>query len=199
MSEHLTIAAREILAHEGMHLKAYPDPRSPLGRELVRRLGAGALDSIGHGRVQIPQELARMDGRPWTIGVGQTGPDIGPTTVWSRQHAQARFEQALHIWDARAKSTWPGAARLHPKARAALISLAYNRGTDLTKRQGDALDRRREMRELQPAVLQRDYLRMAELIESMGRIWAGEGMGGLIRRRMREARLCREAAQEAAP
>ncbi len=52
------------------------------------------------------------------------------------------------------------------------------------------------MRELVPAVVQRDYTRMAELFESMTRIWAGERMGGLLKRRRAEAALCRRAAAE---
>lgn len=31
------------------------------------------------------------DGKPWTIGWGHTGPDIGPGTVWTQEHADAVF------------------------------------------------------------------------------------------------------------
>lgn len=30
-------------------------------------------------------------GKPWTIGWGSTGPDIGPGTVWTQEEADARF------------------------------------------------------------------------------------------------------------
>jgi len=33
--------------------------------------------------------------RPWTIGWGSTGPDIGPETVWSREAADARLNHEL--------------------------------------------------------------------------------------------------------
>jgi GH24 family phage-related lysozyme (muramidase) len=56
------------------------------------------------------------------------------------------------------------------------------------------MDRRREMRELQPAIVRRDYREMARLFRSMRRIWEGKGLAGLLRRRETEAALCEEAA-----
>lgn len=131
----------------------------------------------------------------WTIGWGQTGPDIREGTIWSQQHADARLAQSVAMTFAAVKKTWPGADRLHPKAQAALISLAYNRGTSLTKKASDPLDRRREMRELQPAVVTKDYTRMAALIRSMKRLWEGTGQDGLLHRRDAEADLCEEAGR----
>ena len=134
----------------------------------------------------------------WTVGYGQTGRDIGPGVVWSRQHAESRMQSTLRLTHAGVKKTWPGAERLHPKAQAALILLAYNRGLSLTKRASDAFDRRREMRELQPAVAARDYVQMARLISSMKRLWVGKGMNGLLTRRDLEAELCTQAAEAVA-
>ena len=134
----------------------------------------------------------------WTVGYGQTGPDVREGVVWSLQHAEARLRSSIAMFHAAAKKTWPGAERLHPKAQAALILLAYNRGTSLTKKADDALDRRREMRELQSAVAARDYAQMARLIGSMKRLWVGKGMDGLLTRRDLEAELCTQAAEEVA-
>ena len=64
----------------------------------------------------------------WSVGWGHTGPDVKQGTVWSRQHAEHMFKQRLVQDFARVKKTSPGAALLHPKAQAALISLLYNRG-----------------------------------------------------------------------
>ena len=97
---------------------------------------------------------------------------------------------------AKVKATWPGADRLHPKAQASLIDLAYNRGVSLTKRASDALDRRREMRELQPAAVQRNYAEMAFLHRSMKRIWKDRGVDGLLKRCDARAQLCNEALIE---
>lgn len=137
----------------------------------------------------------------WTIGWGESelvDKSIRQGMVWSQQHADSRFSQRLAIVFHAVKVAWPGAERLHPKAQAALISLAYNRGTSLTKKVDDANDRRREMRELQSAVSARDYLRMAQLISSMKRLWVGTGQNGLLTRRDHEAELCTQAAEDAA-
>jgi len=187
----LTVAQRLIKAEEGCYLVAYPDPASPL----AKALGPAAAEKIGRG-AGVPEHLRHLSGAPWTIGYGQTGPDVKHGTVWSQQHADTRLAQTLGLTFAQVKATWPGSHRLHPKAQAALISLAYNRGTSLTKKAGDALDRRREMRELQPAVVLRDYFEMARLFRSMKRLWEGKGLAGLLRRREAEAALCEESATE---
>lgn len=184
----LTVAQRLIKAEEGCYLVAYPDPASLL----AKALGPKAAEQIGRG-AGVPEHLRHLSGAPWTIGYGQTGPDVKHGTVWSQQHADTRLAQTLGLTFAQVKATWPGSHRLHPKAQAALISLAYNRGTSLTRKAGDALDRRREMRELQPAVVTRDYAQMAALFRSMKRLWEGKGLAGLIRRREAEAALCEEA------
>jgi len=188
------LAGELIAGEEGCHLHAYPDPRSAMGVALGQR----GIDEVGRtGR--IPPQVAHLKGDPWTIGRGATGADIRQGTVWSQQHADARFVADLGAYHDKAERAWPGMRTLHPAAQAALISLAYNRGTGMTRDPKDPLDRRREMRDLRPAVVSRDYLRMADLIESMTRIWAGERMGGLIKRRMREAEFCRRAARETNP
>ena len=135
-------------------------------------------------------------GKVWTVGWGATGPDVKEGTVWSQQHADSRLLQRLAMDFAKVKATWPGAERLHPKAQATLIDLAYNRGVSLTKKVGDALDRRREMRELQPAVVRKDYNEMARLFRSMKRIWEGKNMAGLLTRCDARAELCEQAAAE---
>lgn len=132
----------------------------------------------------------------WTVGYGQTGPDIRQGVVWSRQHAESRMRASIAMFHAAAKKAWPGAERLHPKAQAALILLVYNRGPSLTKRVDDINDRRREMRELQPAVVRRDYSGMAALHRSMKRIWEGKNMAGLLTRCEARAELCEQAAAE---
>lgn len=134
-------------------------------------------------------------GQVWTVGHGATGPDIREGTVWSQQHADSRLLQRLAMDFAKAKRAWPGADRLHPKAQAALIDTVYNRGASLTKRVDDKMDRRREMRELQPAVVRKDYAEMARLFRSMKRLWAGQGMDGLLTRCEARAVLCEEAGR----
>ena len=187
----LTIAQRLVKEHEGCYLVAYPDPLSPLARALRERGITEAMVGRGHG---IPDDLRHLSGRPWTIGHGQTGPGIDHGTVWSRQQADDALSRTLSRVLAEVKAVWPGSGRLHPKAQAAVISLVYNRGASLTKRASDRLDRRREMRELRPAIMLRDYAEMARCFRSMKRLWQGMGMAGLLKRREDEAKLCDEAA-----
>lgn len=182
------IAAEILIEHEGLRLRAYPDPMSPMGKQMTRQLSR-ALEATG----AIPPELENLSGDPWTCGIGATGPDIKRGTMWSRQHAVARFESDLVRFHDLAERIWPGTKNLDPRAQAALISLVYNRGGALQSAHDDPLDRRREMRELGPAIAQRDYGRMAELILSMRRLWMGKGLDGLIARRNDEAALCMAA------
>lgn len=194
---HIQIARQFIAGFEGCHLRAYPDPRSPLGRALIAKFGARSIDSIGHGRMEIPHDLRRkLDGSPWTIGYGDTGRHVYDGLKWTQQEADEAFERRLQEFDDAAVKAWPGADKLHPAARAALISLAYNRGTSLDRLPTDRLDRRSEMRSLVPAVKDRDYDRMSDLFLAMRRIWQNEGMGGLLRRREGEAALCRQAERD---
>lgn len=192
-AETLRIAGELTRDHEGCVLIAYPDPLSPL----AKAIGRSGLAALARGE-PIPPEHQDLSGDPWTIGWGESSlvdPSITPGLRWTQSEADRRLRLRLgRVWHA-AQKAWPGAFRLHPKAAAALISLAYNRGTSMTKRASDPLDRRREMRELQPAVATRDYRRMAALLRSMKRLWEGQGMAGLLKRRDDEARLCDEAAE----
>lgn len=91
-----------IARFEGCRLQAYPDPASPLAR------GQGS------------------DGRPWTVGYGCTGPDIGPTTVWT----QAQADEALARRVEQLERNMHGIVLVpvEPCQWAALCSLAYNIG-----------------------------------------------------------------------
>lgn len=76
---------------------------------------------------------------------------------------------------------WPGLDQLEEKAQVALVSIVFNRGTS-TK--GDS---RKEMRNIGPLVLKKEYSSIAAEIRSMKRLWEGKKMDGLIRRREQEA------------
>ncbi len=82
------------------------------------------------------------------------------------------------------RRTFPGFDQLRPNAQGALVSLVFNRGSDLTG------ERRREMRRIKELVPHQDYAGMAGQFRSMKRIWRGTDVGdGLIRRREAEAKL----------
>jgi GH24 family phage-related lysozyme (muramidase) len=79
--------------------------------------------------------------------------------------------------------TFPGFEQLETNAQAALVSLIFNRGSSMTG------PRRAEMRAIRAAVPRRDYRAIAAQLRAMKRIWSGQGMEGLLRRREAEARL----------
>lgn len=97
------------------------------------------------------------------------------------------YESTLPRYAADTARVYPGVQDLHPHAQAALLSLAYNRGTSLRG------SRRREMAAIKELVVQRDYAGIAEQIRSMKRLWEGRGLDGLLKRRDDEARLVRQA------
>jgi len=122
------LAADLIAGEEGCHLHAYPDPRSPMGVALGQR----GIDEVGRtGRV--PASVAQLAGDPWTIGRGATGPDIVRGTVWSIQHADARFIADLASYHNKAERAWPGMRTLHPAAqgRVRLVPLVLLAGLAL--------------------------------------------------------------------
>ena len=93
----------------------------------------------------------------------------------------------LPVWLERTAKAFPGAGRLHPDVQGVLVSLAYNRGTGMT---GDS---RREMREMRGAVAKGDTAEIARQIRQMKRLWVGQGLDGLIRRREAEAGMVETA------
>lgn len=81
-----------IARFESLHRHAYPDPASPLGL----KLGSAGIRKIGEGGM-IPTEFQNLKGDPWTIGYGQTGPEIRYGLKWSLQQAQdALKRECLH-------------------------------------------------------------------------------------------------------
>src|SRR5690625_4394084 len=65
-------------------------------------------------------------GEPFTIGWGQTGPDIGPSTAWTQAEADAALIDTLKANCRRIKASV--AVPLEPQQLAALSSFVYNVG-----------------------------------------------------------------------
>ena len=74
-----------------------------------------------------------------------------------------------------------------PDAQGALVSLVFNRGPGMDG------DRRREMRAVRDAVARKDLREIAGQIRAMKRLWEGQGLDGLLRRRDAEADLVESA------
>ncbi len=89
------------------------------------------------------------------------------------------------------RDTYPGYDRLSPNAKGALVSLTFNRGTQMWGKTAKSKARRAEMRAVRSAIARGDVNEASRQISQMKRIWRGQGVDGLLRRRDAEARLIR--------
>lgn len=85
------------------------------------------------------------------------------------------------------KGIYPGVQKLPPDAQGALLSLVYNRGASLSG------DRRKEMKNIVAHVANTDLSKIAKEIRAMKRLWQGQGLDGLLRRREEEAKMVENA------
>ena len=96
-------------------------------------------------------------------------------------------EQTIPYWLAQTKIAFPGVDKLPKDVISALVSLVFNRGTAMDG------DRRREMRDIREAVADKDLPAIAKHLRRMKRLWAGQGLSGLLTRREAEAALVEAA------
>lgn len=66
-----------------------------------------------------------IDGRPWTIGWGHTGPEVKRGLVWTQSQADAAFVRDLQATEYLVGQTAPNASQAEFDA---LVSFAYNLG-----------------------------------------------------------------------
>lgn len=104
-----------------------------------------------------------------------------------------------------AMAAYPGLELLKPDAIGAIVSLVYNRGTDLTDDAGDKNKRRKEMAAIKPLIAAKDYNGIAAQIVAMKRLWDGvanypgakeKRAKGLLDRRDKEASLVKNAVHQ---
>ena len=100
------------------------------------------------------------------------------------EHALSVFKSnTIPIFTNQTNKAFPGADKLHPDAYGALVSLVFNRGSDLTG------SRRIEMARIRSLVPSKDYKSIAFEIRKMKRLWKNAGVDGLLKRREDEAKL----------
>jgi len=99
--------------YEKLRLQAYPDPGSP--RAKAMRVGRPAA------------EYRKLSGAPWTIGYGETGPDVFEGLVITGQEADERFARrmALEFEPAVRKAV---RVPLNQRQFDAVVSIFYNAG-----------------------------------------------------------------------
>jgi len=129
MEQELQIAVKIIKMFEGCNLVAYPDPASDFykalsANNLLRKWLKGEV-----GLSDIPKDLQKLSGAPWTIGWGETrGVKCGD--VWTQEEADKRLEARVAEF---LTSTIKTCTKLNgepPERAAACTSLAYNIGKD---------------------------------------------------------------------
>jgi GH24 family phage-related lysozyme (muramidase) len=166
----------ELLLHpfEGYHIKlpdggckSYPDPASPLAR------GKFSREQISQ---MTPEQLTEA-GRPWTIGWGSTGPDIGPNTVWTREQADNRLEGDVNKFVTGMLGLSPTLQDQLPRRQAAILSFCYNCGLGNYR-----------ISTLRKRVNELDWFEASEEIKKWNKA-KGIVLPGLTRRRQAESTL----------
>lgn len=139
MSNPVVIEARKVLAkHEGFYrldrktnlVYSYPDPASDLAQTLIAR---GLWQKYLRLQVGIPLSMTSLSGKPWTIGMGVTGPDIGAKTVLTPEQCAMREDAELSE-KLTALMKLVGHLNLSIKSLGALLSFVYNVGIEAFRR-----------------------------------------------------------------
>jgi len=114
-------------------------------------------------------------------------PQFSDIKVTRAQGEEVFKKRTLPLHSGRTEQAFPGVDQLPPDAQGALVSLVFNRGPGMDG------DRRREMRAVRDAVARKDLREIAGQIRAMKRLWEGQGLDGLLRRRDAEADLVESA------
>lgn len=121
MSRPVCQAAINIIkSEEACVLTAYPDPASPL----AKACRAAHINPIHYTNLPNWENLV---GDPWTIGYGDTGPDVIPGLVINETGANDRLDAKLDLFSDSVASSI--SVQITDNAFGACCSLAYNIGT----------------------------------------------------------------------
>jgi len=162
--------------------------------------------TLGHGYdlgagTESKSEMVN-DWKTWLSGaelerlgsaVGKTGtaaqalcPDFRDITISVEAADEVFYRATVPKYYQKMVSAFPNAGKLPGSAQGALLSLTFNRGTSM---KGDRREEMRNIRELLAGEPPYDLKAIAAELREMKKLWAGKGLGGLITRREREARL----------
>lgn len=154
---------------ESVETKAYPDPASALGRACSSR----GLKMRDYKMVPAWESLS---GHPWTIGVGETGPEIHEGLEWTEAQCMDRLAARLSAIGSRVQELTAG-VELTQGQFDALCCFAFNVGLERLK--DSTLLRRVKNGDIEGAA--QEFLRWD--------VAQGHVMPGLLKRRMAERRL----------
>jgi GH24 family phage-related lysozyme (muramidase) len=114
-------------------------------------------------------------------------PQFRDITVTREQAIEVFKNRTLPLHSKRTEDAFPGVENLPADAQGALVSLVFNRGPSMSG------PRRAEMRAVRDAVANGDLQEIADQIRAMKRLWVGQGLDGLLKRRDAEADLVESA------
>lgn len=120
----LEIAVSFIKPWEGLCLRAYPDPASPLSKALSAR---NLLAKYKRGEAEIPADLRSLSGAPWTLFYGETQ-GITEGMTGTLEQAESRLKARVQRFMQEVLKASPKLAEQAPEALAAATSLSYNIG-----------------------------------------------------------------------
>lgn len=111
----------DVEAEEGRVNTAYPDPKSPLGK-------ACGLKGIRLKDYRSLQGYAALSGKPWTVGCGFTGPEIGPSTVMTNTAIDAELQKRVDALKAELDEKLPWWTMLSDARQDVLVQMAFQMG-----------------------------------------------------------------------
>lgn len=160
-----------------------PRPSQGLGRR-VSPQGIALMHGFENCKLTSYPDPGSKDGKPWTIGWGSTGPDIGPGMTWTQQQCDDRFARDLAKFEDGVTRLLGGAPTTQSQFDA-LVSLAYNIGLD---EDADTIAEGLGDSSLLKKHRAGDYAGAAAAFASW-KFNDGRVMNGLVRRRAAEAKL----------
>ncbi len=100
-------------------------PAKALATKRVSQAGVDLIHSFESCRLAAYPDPGSVDGKPWTIGWGSTGPGIAKGVVWTQKQADDRFAADLGRFEKAVALMAPVTTQNQFDA---LVSFAYNVG-----------------------------------------------------------------------
>ncbi|MDP3766508.1 MAG: hypothetical protein Q8S13_00700 [Dehalococcoidia bacterium] len=132
--------------------------------------------------------VAQLERLKAVIGLGgekakAAAPGLADIAIGKDVSLKVFLTRTVPEYQKQTEGAFPGLDKLPPDAQGALVSLVYNRGAKMDG------DRRKEMRAIRDAVAKGDLKEIAAQLRAMKRLWEGQGLPGLLKRRDAEAAL----------
>jgi lysozyme len=111
----------DVQRDEGLRLRAYPDPLSPLALACIK----AKIDFTRH--YDALPGWRKLSGDPWTNGYGSTK-GVKQGDVWTIEHALEVLAEDLSSHCAAALTAWPWLVNLDSVRRDVILNMAFNMG-----------------------------------------------------------------------